>query len=178
MQHTTSAGAVGPWIHRIAEGVALFGGLCLLGAAALTGISIAGSVTFRPMPGEIEVVEILCGLAVFAFLPYCQLHKGHVGVDLLISALGKKAVGWTQLIGDIVITLLIALIAWRHWVGTIDKFRNGEFTPILSIPIWWGYAAAMALLAVSVVVSAWTVYTDIGHINQGADVEPSFRGHG
>ncbi|MBX9457303.1 MAG: TRAP transporter small permease [Rhizobium sp.] len=178
MQDKTSSGAVGQMIHRIAEGVALLGGLCLLAAAILTGISIAGSVTYRPLPGEIEVVEILCGLAVFAFLPYCQLHKGHVGVDLLVSALGKTAVNWTQLFGDVVITVLIALIAWRHWIGTADKFGNGEFTPILSIPIWWGYAAAMVMLAINVIVSAWTVYADIRDIREGIAIEPSLRGHG
>lgn len=165
-------------IHRLAEWVAVFGGLCLLAAAILTGISIAGSVTYRPLPGEIELVEILCGLAVFAFLPYCQLHKGHVGVDLLVAALGKKAVNWTQLVGDIIITVLITLIAWRHWIGAVDKFRNGEFTPILSIPIWWGYAAAMALLVVNVFVSAWTVYADIRNMKEGIDVEIPLGGHG
>ena len=178
MQNTASSGAAGRMVHRLAEWVAIFGGLCLVAASILTDISITGSLTYKPLPGEIELVEILCGLAVFAFLPYCQLHKGHVGVDLVIAALGSKAVNWTQLAGDIIITVLIALIAWRHWIGTVDKFGNGEFTPILFIPIWWGYAAAMVLLLINVLVSIWTVYADIRDMKKGIDVEIPLGGHG
>lgn len=178
MQGTASSGAVGRAIHRLADGVAVLGGLCLVAAAILTGVSITGSLTYKPLPGEIELVEMLCGVAVFAFLPYCQLYKGHVGVDLLIAALGHKAINWTQLAGDIIITVLIALLTWRHWIGTLDKLRNGEFTPILFIPIWWGYAAAMVLLLVNVLVCAWTVYADISDIRKGIDVELPLGGHG
>ncbi len=49
-----------------------FGGLCLVAACVLTGLSIIGALTIRPIPGEIEVVELLCGLAVFGFLPFCH----------------------------------------------------------------------------------------------------------
>lgn len=177
MQDQASSGPAGRTIHRLAEAVAVLGGLCLLAAAILTGISITGGLVYKPLPGEIELVEILCGIAVFAFLPYCQLHKGHVGVDLLIGAFGPKAINWTQLIGDVVITLLLAIIAWRHWIGMIDKFRNGEFTPILFIPLWWGYAAAMVLLVVGLVISAWTVYSDISDIRRGVNVELPLGGH-
>lgn len=177
MQKTASSGAAGRIVHKLAEWVAIFGGLCLLAAAVLTGISIAGSLIYKPLPGEIELVEILCGLAVFAFLPYCQLHKGHVGVDLFIGMLGHKAINWTQLVGDIVITVLFALLTWRHWIGTIDKFRNGEFTQILFIPIWWGFAAAMVLLVINLLVSAWTVYVDIRDIRRGIDIELPLGGH-
>lgn len=178
MQDKTASGATGRLVHRVAEAVAIFGGLCLVAASVLTGISIAGSLTFKPLPGEIEVVEILCGLAVFAFLPYCQLKKGHVGVDLLIGAMGHKAINWTQLIGDVIITVLFALIAWRHWIGTLDKFRNGEITPILFIPVWWGFAAAMALLLINVAVSAYTVFADIRDMRRGVDIEIPLGGHG
>jgi TRAP-type C4-dicarboxylate transport system permease small subunit len=178
MQDQASSGAAGRTVHRLAEAVAILGGLCLVGAAVLTGISIAGSLVYRPLPGEIELVEILCGLAVFAFLPYCQLHKGHVGVDILINAFGPKAINWTQLIGDVVITVLLALLAWRHLIGTMDKFRNGEFTPILFIPLWWGFAAGFVLLLISIVVSAWTVLADIRDIRRGVDIELPLGGHG
>ena len=178
MQESASSGVAGRTIHRLAEWVAIVGGLCLLAASVLTGISIAGSLVYKPLPGEIELVEMLCGVAVFAFLPYCQLHKGHVGVDLFVGMLGHRAINWTQLVGDVIITVLFALLTWRHWIGTIDKFRNGEFTSILFIPLWWGFAAAMILLVINLVVSVWTVYADIRDIRRGIDIELPLGGHG
>jgi TRAP-type C4-dicarboxylate transport system permease small subunit len=166
------------WMHRLAGGLAFFGGFCLIIASALTGLSIIGSLTFKPLPGEIELVEALCGLAVFSFLPYCQLHKGHVGVDLFVNALGPKAVIWTQIVGDAVVTVLFALITWRHWLGTVDKFHNGEITTILFLPVWWGYAVAFVLLVANLAICIYTVFGDIRDLRRGKEIELPLGGHG
>lgn len=163
--------------HGLAGGLAIFGGFCLLAACTLTVLSIAGSLTIRPLPGEIELVEALCGLAVFAFLPFCQLKRGHVGVDLIISALGPKAMNWTQLIGDILITLLLAIVTWRHFIGTMDKFGNGETTPLLLLPVWWGYAAAAVLLVANIAICLFVVAADIRDIRNRRTIVASLGAH-
>ncbi|MFD1745534.1 TRAP transporter small permease [Rhizobium helianthi] len=164
-------------ISRLSVALVAFSGLCLVAACLLTGLSIIGSVTLRPIPGEIELVEVLCGLAVFGFLPFCQLKRGHVGVDLVMSAFGPKAMNMTQLIGDIIIALLFSLLAWRHGVGLLDKFENGETTQLLLLPIWWGYAIAMALLAVNVIVCLFVVAADIRDIRRKKTIVAAMGAH-
>lgn len=163
--------------HGLAASLVLFGGLCLVVACGLTVASILGGLTLRPLPGEIELVEVLCGLAVFAFLPYCQLKRGHVGVDILISAFGPKAMNWTQLIGDIVIAVLIGLVTWRHAVGTMDKIGNGETTPLLLMPVWWGFAVALALLVVNVIVCLFVIAADIRDMRRGKTIVAAMGAH-
>lgn len=163
--------------HGLAASLVLFGGLCLVVACGLTVASILGGLTLRPLPGEIELVEALCGLAVFAFLPYCQLKRGHVGVDILISAFGPKAMNWTQLIGDIVIAMLIGLVTWRHAVGTMDKIGNGETTPLLLMPVWWGFAVALALLVVNVIVCLFVIAADIRDMRRGKTIVAAMGAH-
>lgn len=163
--------------HGLAASLVLFGGLCLVVACGLTVASILGGLTLRPLPGEIELVEALCGLAVFAFLPYCQLKRGHVGVDILISAFGQKAMNWTQLIGDIVIAVLIGLVTWRHAVGTMDKIGNGETTPLLLMPVWWGFAVALALLVVNVIVCLFVIAADIRDMRRGKTIVAAMGAH-
>lgn len=163
--------------HGLAASLVLFGGLCLVVACGLTVASILGGLTLRPLPGEIELVEALCGLAVFAFLPYCQLKRGHVGVDILISAFGPKAMNWTQLIGDIVIAVLIGLVTWRHAVGTMDKIGNGETTPLLLMPVWWGFAVALALLVVNVIVCLFVIAADIRDMRRGKTIVAAVGAH-
>ncbi|MFN3721055.1 MAG: TRAP transporter small permease [Rhizobium rhizophilum] len=163
--------------HVLAGALVAFGGLCLLLACALTILSIAGSLTIRPLPGEIELVEVLCGLAIFAFLPYCQLKRGHVGVDLVISAFGPKAMNVTQVIGDVLITLLLGLVTWRHFVGTMDKFGNGETTALLLIPVWWGYAVALALLFANLIICLFVVAADIRDIRNRRTIVASLGAH-
>ncbi|WP_137132229.1 TRAP transporter small permease [Rhizobium sp. FY34] len=176
-QNSSAFDRVERMVNSMAGAVAMFGGLCLVIACALTGLSILGSLTIRPIPGEIELVEAFCGLAVFAFLPFCQLKRGHVGVDILIAAFGSKAMNWTQFIGDIIIAVLMALITWRHYVGFIDKFENGETTPLLLLPIWWGFAIALVLLIVNVIVCLFMVLLDLREIRRGNTIVASMGAH-
>ena len=163
--------------HALATSLVLFGGFCLVVACGLTVASIVGGLTIRPLPGEIELVEALCGLAVFAFLPFCQLKRGHVGVDILISAFGPKAMNWTQLIGDVIIAVLLGLVTWRHAIGTMDKFGNGETTPLLLMPVWWGFAIALALLVANVLVCLFVIAADIRDIRRGKTIVAAMGAH-
>lgn len=163
--------------NALATGLVVFGGFCLVLACALTAASIVGAIIIRPLPGEIELVEALCGLAVFAFLPFCQLKRGHVGVDILISAFGPKAMNWTQLIGDIIIAVLIALITWRHAIGTMDKIGNGETTPLLLMPVWWGFAVALVILIANLIVCLYVVAADIRDIRRGKSIVVAMGAH-
>lgn len=164
-------------IHRLASVLVVFGGLCLLLACGLTLASVIGSVALRPLPGEIELVEALCGFAVFAFLPYCQLKRGHVGVDLFISALGTRAMNISQLIGDVLIGILLAVVTWRHYVGLTDKFGNGETTPLLLLPVWWGYAIAFVLLLANILVCIHIILADLRDIRHGRAIIASSGAH-
>jgi TRAP-type C4-dicarboxylate transport system permease small subunit len=163
--------------NSLATGLVVFGGFCLVLACLLTAASIFGAIAIRPLPGEIELVEALCGLAVFAFLPFCQLKRGHVGVDILISAFGPKAMNWTQLIGDIIIAVLTALITWRHAIGTLDKIENGETTPLLLLPVWWGFVIALVILLANLLVSVYVIAADIRDIRQGKTIIAAMGAH-
>ena len=168
---------LGIWVHRTANILALIGGIILVVASVITCISIIGSVTYKPLPGEIELVEALCGIAVFAFMPFCQLHRGHVSVDLLIGALGNRATLYAQLVGDIVIAVLFAIVTWRHWVGTLDKMRNGETTTILELPVWWGFVAGLVLLIATVAISIYVIFVDIRDLKNDARIAVQAGGH-
>jgi uncharacterized membrane protein YhhN len=78
---------------------------------------------------------------------------------------------WTQLLGDIVITGLVCLMAWRHGVGTFDKYDYGETSFILEVPVWWPYAIAQLLLYVTVVTSLFTVWRDVRELLSGSTVD-------
>lgn len=165
------------WVHGLCNLLVYFGGGCLIVAALLTGVSIIGGLALAPLPGEIELVEALCGFAVFAFLPYCQLMRGHVGVDLFLNAFGPKAMNWSQLVGDLVIAILFGLITWRHAIGFMDKWNNGETTTLLLLPIWWGYAVALILLIANLLVCLYALTTDIWAIRTGHAINTAPGAH-
>lgn len=158
---------IGDLIHRIARVLAIAGGCVLVAMVVLTVVSVTGrgltglAVGLGPVPGAFELVELGSAFAVFSFLPWCQLKRGHVTVDLFVGMLGERALLVAELLGDILIFSAAAVIAWRLWLGMMDKMRFGETTYILGLPLWWGYAAAQVGALVFVAAAAFSAWQGI-----------------
>ena len=158
---------IGHLIHRIAHALAIAGGCVLVAMVVLTVVSVTGrgltglAIGLGPVPGAFELVELGSAFAVFSFLPWCQLKRGHVTVDLFVGMLGERALLVAELLGDILIFSAAAVIAWRLWLGMMDKMRFGETTYILGLPLWWGYAAAQVGALVFVAAAAFTAWQGI-----------------
>lgn len=156
-------------LEWIAMALAVIGGTILAAMALMTVISITGRslipIGLKPIPGDFELVEMGCAIAVFSFLPYCQLKRGHVTVDLFVSALPDRWFNLTTLLGDIFLTLCAVVIAWRLYYGLTDQMSYGSTTMILGVPIWWGYIGSIVGAVMFAVTAAFTVIRDIAQIN-------------
>lgn len=148
-------------IARLARWLAVLGGLSLIAITVMTVVSITGRALvwagLGPVPGDFELVEVGTAIAVFSFLPWCQLNRGHATVDAFTGFLPDRANRVIDLVTGLLMLLVMLLLAWRLWHGMMDKIRYQETTFILQFPVWWGYAAAMVALVVGVVVSAFVV---------------------
>jgi len=171
---------VGPIVEGLARLMALLGGLVLAFITLMTALSIIGrtmiSFGLGPIPGDFELVEAGTGFAVFAFLPWCQLNRGHATVDLFTNYLSPAANRWIDLVSETLMTVVFVLLAWRLWVGMTDKMRYGETTFILQFPVWWGFAAAMVGAAVCVVVSVYMTAMRIQEVRLGRSLFGSAQG--
>jgi TRAP-type C4-dicarboxylate transport system permease small subunit len=141
--------------------LALIGGALLLVVTILVVVSVGGRALIwaglGPVPGDFELVEAATALAVFCFLPWCQMERGHVSVDVFADMLGPRVDAVLQIAFNILMTAAAAFILWRLWAGMQDKMQYNETTFILQFPVWWGYAACVPVAAVFVLVCAWTV---------------------
>lgn len=153
---------IGRLLHGAAFVLAIAGGIVLVAMTALTVFSIVGrgliGFGLGPIPGTYELVEMGAAFAVFSFLPWCQLQKGHVTVDLFLKPFGVRTNVLAELVGNLLTTGAAAVIAWRMWLGLLDKQTYGETTYILGIPSWIGYAVAMAGAALFVAVALYTAW--------------------
>jgi TRAP-type C4-dicarboxylate transport system permease small subunit len=141
----------------LARGFAFGGGAILV---ALTGMSVA-SITGRaflgrPVPGDFELVQIGCGAAIAAFLPYCQLRSGNIIVDFFTVRAGPRAQGALDALGALLVALVMAVLAWRTAVGMVAVRAAGEVSMIVGFPIWIGYAAIVPSLALAALVALHT----------------------
>jgi TRAP-type C4-dicarboxylate transport system permease small subunit len=145
-----AAGPTDP-VHRLIEWWALLGGFVLLGIALLTAWSTAtGFIIGKPLPGDFELTQILVAVAVFSFLPYCQLTDANVTADLFTSGAGPRTVAALRLLAAVLALGISVLLTWRTWAGMLDYRQFVETTTILKIPIWTAYVPALASLALLV----------------------------
>ncbi len=150
---------LGRALHRLSAGLALLGGLVLVALIVMTCLSILGRALFSaPIPGDFELVEIGCAVAVFAFLPYCQITRGNVLVDFFTARAGPRRQAALDLAANLVFTVIAGQITWRAVFGAHDLYRYKETTMVLGLPVWWGFLPAVFCSAVLTLVAAYCVW--------------------
>lgn len=152
-------GPLGRALHLVATGVALLGGLVLFALTLLTVISVVGRAAFSaPIPGDFELVELGMAVAIFSFLPYCQIVRGNVIVDLFTTRASTRTKALLDGVGNLIYTAIAALLTWRVALGGLEVRDYSETTMVLRVPVWWGFVPAVAFLAFLTVVCAYTVW--------------------
>lgn len=160
--------AIMTWLAR---GLAILGGVALVAITLITVVSITGrglsSIGLKPVPGDFELVEVGTAFAVFAFLPWAQMNRGHATVDVFTSFLSAGVNRFIDVVAELIMTAVIILIAVQLWHGMWDKVRYNETTFILQFPVWWGFAAAMVAASIGVVVSLYVLVVRVQEFRQG-----------
>jgi TRAP-type C4-dicarboxylate transport system permease small subunit len=164
----------------MARALAITGGVVLIALIVLTCLSVIGRIlngighaefiennlafvvplfrAFGPINGDYELVEAGIALAIFLFLPWCQLNRGHATVELFTAKFPSLVNRWLALLWEVVFAATILLITWRLYVGMTDKMRYGETTFLLQMPVWWPFAACSIAAVLASVISLYTVY--------------------
>jgi len=141
-------------LNRMALGLAtllaLAGGAVLLCLIVLTCVSILGRVFvpldigIGPIRGIYDMTEIAMAAAIFAFLPWAHLTEANARVDLLEPVLPGPVNTALDLVFNIAMLVVAVVGTWRLYLGMLDKMAFREVTLIAQIPVWQGYAAALA----------------------------------
>ncbi len=170
------------FVERIARWMALAGGLVLVAITVITCVSIIGRALIPaglgPIPGDYELIEAGVGFAVFAFLPWCQINRGHAAVDLFTNFLSEGVNRWIELITEVIMGIAVYVIAVQLFRGLLDKISNHESTFILQFPVWWAYAAALFAALVACIIAAWMIYVRIREVRTGkSEFGPGLGAH-
>lgn len=164
---------VGRVLFEISRGFAVIGGLVLCAMSLLTTVSVTGRAFFdSPITGDFELIALGTGVAVFAFLPYCQMLRENVVVDFFMAHAPARLRGFFDMLGSLSYGLIIALVAWRTTIGGIDVYNTSEMSMILQVPHWWPFPFAVLCLVLLFIVCVYTLVVDIRGVHAG-DQQPS-----
>ena len=150
---------VGRLLFRLCQAFALAGGLVLVAMTLMSLASIVGRAVFtRPLPGDYELVQLGCAIAVSAFLPFCQMRGGHVLVDFFTANSRPAIRASLDTLGALLLAIAAAVITWRLVAGALSFRAANEQTTILELPTWWAVALMVppfALFSAAGFYTAW-----------------------
>lgn len=159
---------MGRFLYRTARWLAVLGGLLLCGVAALTTLSVTGrAAASAPVPGDFELVAIGTGLAVFAFLPYCQLTRGNVLVDFFMARAPTRAKTVCDAIGGLLYLAVASILTWRMIFGGIDMYNYSERSMTINFPRWTTFPISVLLMSFLVVAIAYTIARSVAETRAG-----------
>ncbi len=159
---TRPTDSVGRVLYWICYGLSIIGGLVVFGMALLITISVTGrSAVGSQIYGDFELVTVFTGVAVFLFLPLCQLMRENVVVDFFMANAPVWLKSACDAVSSLVYGLVIALMAWRTSIGGISVYDSNEETVLLSWPLWSTFPLAVFCLIVLLCVCLYTLYTDL-----------------
>lgn len=157
------ADPAGRLLYAIASGLAIFGGMLSCIMAAVVTISVAGRYTLSwPIPGDYDIVGILCGCAVFAFLPYCQLKRGNVLADFFTHRASPRTKAALDAMGNLFFLLAAIMLAWRLYYGMLELQQSHEQIAAFAFYRWWTIPFDLFCAAVLIFAILYSLIQDIG----------------
>lgn len=130
-------------LDRLTVLLALVGGVLVLAFALIVTVSVLWRwLVGAGVPGDFELVQTGLALAIFAFLPLCQLHNGNIIVDTFTGRAPLRLQAALDALWALVYAGVALLIAWQTALGARDTLASGTKSMVLGLPIGWAMALA------------------------------------
>jgi len=155
-------------LYRLCTWLAIFGGFLACAMAILVTVSVTGRYLFSaPVPGDYDLVGIIAGCAVFAFLPYCQIRRGNVVVDFFTTGVPARGKALLDAVGSLFYLLIALIFTWRMYYGMLELRNNHEVIAAFNFFRWWTMPLNIVCMAVLIVVIFYTLTRDIHDVKTG-----------
>jgi TRAP-type C4-dicarboxylate transport system permease small subunit len=154
-------GTLDTWMFRISEALAALGGFVALCVALLISASVLRRWLFdQPVPGDFELAQMFTAVAVFAFLPICQLRRGNILVDFFTASASPRMRHGLDFISCLLFSVFAGLVCLGTFRGAGDAFRSHTTTMVLGFPTGWAMGIGAVCAAWLVVVSLYTAWRE------------------
>jgi hypothetical protein len=136
---------------------ALAGGFVLVALVVMTGTSAILNLLFnKPFPGDFEIVKHGVAIAAFAFLPYCQLSRANVTVDIFTGRASGRSKSLMVLLASLVAAVTAVVLFRQMWLGMLDYIQYGEAMVSVPIKLWTAFPPALVSLVLLFVAALIT----------------------
>jgi TRAP-type C4-dicarboxylate transport system permease small subunit len=160
--------AFGRILFAVSKTLAIFGGLLACVIATLVTVSVTGRYLFSaPVPGDYDLVGILAGVAVFAFLPYCQMIRGNIVVDFFTNNAPPRVRATLDTVGTILFLGIAVLFTWRLCYGLIELYDSHQVIAAFNFFRWWTVPLNIVCMVILILAIAYSLVRDLRAVRMG-----------
>ncbi len=158
--------------RRIALWFALAGGAAACALALLTVVSVALRATVsKPVPGDVELMQMGIALCISLYLPWCQLTRANIIVDFFTQKLALRPQRALDGIGSLLLAVMCLLLSARTAAGALAVQEAGETTMIIGLPMWWAYVMLAPGLALTALIAIWQGLRQLRGLDDGTPAQ-------
>jgi TRAP-type C4-dicarboxylate transport system permease small subunit len=129
---------MGRFIARIKRfNMILYGGSSafIIFAAVITFIDVVGRYFRFPLPGTLELSQLILACMIYLTLAHTQAQKGHIFLDVSIP-LPHKAKAAVDILLTFLSLFVMAVFTWQSVPFILDAFSSNEWSDYHHIPIF------------------------------------------
>ena len=107
-------------------------GVMLIGVFQVLGRKLLGI----PVPGYVDIIEMVMTIFAFLSIAYCQRLGGHVRMEIILGRLKGRVLYGLEIFGTLVaiaVVFILMLFAWDHFMRA---WEIGDSTIDIELPIW------------------------------------------
>lgn len=136
-QSTTHAfGPYGRGLMLTCQGLSIAGGLLFVALVVMSIVSIVGrKLISAPVPGDVEVLQMVAAAASASFFAYCHMSRGDVRVDFFTSRASDRLVHALDTLASTLVGLFGLVLTWRVWAGAKGALASLESSAVLGWPV-------------------------------------------
>jgi TRAP-type C4-dicarboxylate transport system permease small subunit len=176
-------GRFGQLLDHTCAAVAMAGGAIVAAIVLISSLSVLGrslpqlfGVRGIGVPGDVEMEQLACAVAIYCFLPLCQIRRANVLVGIFTRHLAPRRRAMFDLVANLLYLALATLLALALGYGTAEKFHYGDTSMMLRIPEGWPFAAALLPNWLLVVTTLYTVQRSFTEIRLNQAIGPPASG--
>lgn len=124
------------WIAAITLKFSGIAQISLLAVMLLIVSNIILRRFFVPIPGTVEMVELLGALILGCSIAYCLYSGGHIFVDVLVQRLSIENRMTADIITNTAMFVMNSFISWQMFIYGKRMIEKGFATGHLGIPVW------------------------------------------
>ncbi len=123
--------------HQFEKFLALIASLVIMAVMLIGVFQVVGRKLLSfPVPGYVDVIEMVMTVFAFIAIAYTQRLGGHVRMEIILGRFKGRLLYFCEIIGTAVAIVIVAILMYFGYEHFLRAWEIGDSTIDIELPIW------------------------------------------